>query len=242
MKPTNKQNALKFVVVMSPYHWISNIQNLGILLRIKISCNRKLGSGNLFAVTCLYSRIYRCRNLFHKLIYKCLSMFKLNGLLTKYIFYRKSGNAWFETICGVCGDRADSKHYGAYACFGCKGFFRRSIWNSRKYFCKHDGRCDTTKGCNIICSNHIPNISFVSPVAKMELWSLLTKVYCAQLDEIGLSSSLSAPFPLWDNHRASVVLFHEWNRKAINDSCSKLTPMQRMTFDIHNKRCIIFRF
>jgi len=49
-----------------------------------------------------------------------------------------------DELCLVCGDRASGYHYNALACEGCKGFFRRSITQSKssKYLCKYGDNCE----------------------------------------------------------------------------------------------------
>ncbi|GMS81703.1 hypothetical protein PENTCL1PPCAC_3878, partial [Pristionchus entomophagus] len=44
-------------------------------------------------------------------------------------------------LCAVCGDTAQGKHYGALACNGCKGFFRRTVWTNRTFRCAIDNDC-----------------------------------------------------------------------------------------------------
>ncbi|KAK9497642.1 hypothetical protein O3M35_004332 [Rhynocoris fuscipes] len=48
-------------------------------------------------------------------------------------------------LCSICGDRATGKHYGAYSCDGCKGFFRRSVRKNHVYNCRFNRHCVVNK-------------------------------------------------------------------------------------------------
>ena len=43
--------------------------------------------------------------------------------------------------CMICSDRSTGKHYGAYSCDGCKGFFRRSVRKKHNYTCRWVHAC-----------------------------------------------------------------------------------------------------
>uniref|UniRef100_A0A7E4VBV1 Nuclear receptor domain-containing protein n=1 Tax=Panagrellus redivivus TaxID=6233 RepID=A0A7E4VBV1_PANRE len=57
-----------------------------------------------------------------------------------------------DTQCAVCKDRmAKGRHYGVPTCFGCKSFWRRSIYCNRQYTCKYEGRCIIRRDRRNIC-------------------------------------------------------------------------------------------
>ncbi|VDN60089.1 unnamed protein product [Dracunculus medinensis] len=56
----------------------------------------------------------------------------------------KSGREFYE-ICRVCGDGHARMHYGVLTCFGCKGFFRRTLKRTSEYSCRHQGNCIVDK-------------------------------------------------------------------------------------------------
>ncbi|VDO20090.1 unnamed protein product [Haemonchus placei] len=54
-------------------------------------------------------------------------------------------------LCVVCGDKAIGKHYGAVACNGCKGFFRRSVFQNLQYTCRFEKSCSIDKDHRNAC-------------------------------------------------------------------------------------------
>ncbi|RCN33577.1 zinc finger, C4 type [Ancylostoma caninum] len=54
-------------------------------------------------------------------------------------------------LCVVCGDKAIGKHYGAVACNGCKGFFRRSVFQNLQYTCRFEKSCHIDKDHRNAC-------------------------------------------------------------------------------------------
>ncbi|GAV08435.1 hypothetical protein RvY_18123-2 [Ramazzottius varieornatus] len=50
-----------------------------------------------------------------------------------------------QQLCTICCDRATGKHYGAFSCDGCKGFFRRSVRKNHVYSCRFSRSCTIDK-------------------------------------------------------------------------------------------------
>ncbi|XP_054469026.1 steroidogenic factor 1-like [Anoplopoma fimbria] len=46
-----------------------------------------------------------------------------------------------EELCPVCGDKVSGYHYGLLTCESCKGFFKRTVQNNKKYICAENQQC-----------------------------------------------------------------------------------------------------
>lgn len=55
------------------------------------------------------------------------------------------------SICCVCNDEASGRHYGSVTCFGCKGFFRRTVRANKVYACRYDKQCQIDKVGRNVC-------------------------------------------------------------------------------------------
>ncbi|CAB05521.2 Nuclear hormone receptor family member nhr-111 [Caenorhabditis elegans] len=58
------------------------------------------------------------------------------------------------TLCAVCGDTSNGNHYGVPTCFGCSGFFRRTVRNKLVHGCWNgDGNCVIDKANRNRCKS-----------------------------------------------------------------------------------------
>ncbi|KAG5280796.1 hypothetical protein AALO_G00064110 [Alosa alosa] len=51
----------------------------------------------------------------------------------------------FEDLCPVCGDKVSGYHYGLLTCESCKGFFKRTVQNTKRYTCAENQNCRIDK-------------------------------------------------------------------------------------------------
>nr|ABC02085.1 nuclear receptor subfamily 5 group A member 1 splice variant b [Ictalurus punctatus] len=50
-----------------------------------------------------------------------------------------------EELCPVCGDKVSGYHYGLLTCESCKGFFKRTVQNNKRYTCNQNQDCGIDK-------------------------------------------------------------------------------------------------
>nr|NP_001071847.1 nuclear receptor [Ciona intestinalis]BAE06747.1 nuclear receptor [Ciona intestinalis] len=62
---------------------------------------------------------------------------------SRSFFDNDEDDSW--KVCGVCNDKATGYHFNALTCEGCKGFFRRSVKNSKTFTCTYNNQCSITK-------------------------------------------------------------------------------------------------
>ncbi|XP_037402082.1 steroidogenic factor 1b [Pygocentrus nattereri] len=54
-------------------------------------------------------------------------------------------DADLEELCPVCGDKVSGYHYGLLTCESCKGFFKRTVQNNKRYTCAESQDCKIDK-------------------------------------------------------------------------------------------------
>ncbi|KAG7471590.1 nuclear receptor subfamily 5 group A member 2-like [Solea senegalensis] len=70
------------------------------------------------------------------------NLFNLEGSSTsEELKAEPSGRPDPEEACPVCGDKVSGYHYGLLTCESCKGFFKRSVQNSKHYTCAEQQSC-----------------------------------------------------------------------------------------------------
>ncbi|XP_023697044.1 steroidogenic factor 1-like [Paramormyrops kingsleyae] len=60
--------------------------------------------------------------------------------LMEYVY-----GADLEELCPVCGDKVSGYHYGLLTCESCKGFFKRTVQNNKRYTCAENQDCKIDK-------------------------------------------------------------------------------------------------
>ncbi|XP_035591613.1 nuclear receptor subfamily 5 group A member 2-like isoform X2 [Oncorhynchus keta] len=68
---------------------------------------------------------------------------KAQGVPLKVMDY--TYDADLEELCPVCGDKVSGYHYGLLTCESCKGFFKRTVQNNKRYTCAENQECKIDK-------------------------------------------------------------------------------------------------
>lgn len=79
---------------------------------------------------------------FSSLVDKSFSLYPVKASVRSTLLDVISGD---DAICAVCGDGHAKLHYGILACYGCKGFFRRTLTGKYRYICRFGKTCIVDK-------------------------------------------------------------------------------------------------
>lgn len=67
--------------------------------------------------------------------------------------------------CPICGDKISGYHYGIFCCESCKGFFKRTVQNAKRYACHHPTSSSVCE-INISTRKKCPACRFIKCVDK----------------------------------------------------------------------------
>ncbi|XP_038126953.1 steroidogenic factor 1-like [Cyprinodon tularosa] len=68
---------------------------------------------------------------------------KAHGVTLKVMEYTYDDD--LDELCPVCGDKVSGYHYGLLTCESCKGFFKRTVQNNKRYTCAENQECKIDK-------------------------------------------------------------------------------------------------
>uniref|UniRef100_A0ABI7W7C6 Nuclear receptor subfamily 5 group A member 2 n=4 Tax=Carnivora TaxID=33554 RepID=A0ABI7W7C6_FELCA len=66
-------------------------------------------------------------------------------LVSQFKMVNYSYDEDLEELCPVCGDKVSGYHYGLLTCESCKGFFKRTVQNNKRYTCIENQNCQIDK-------------------------------------------------------------------------------------------------
>ncbi|XP_008828483.1 nuclear receptor subfamily 5 group A member 2 isoform X2 [Nannospalax galili] len=69
----------------------------------------------------------------------------LTPIVSQFKMVNYSYDEDLEELCPVCGDKVSGYHYGLLTCESCKGFFKRTVQNNKRYTCIENQNCQIDK-------------------------------------------------------------------------------------------------
>ncbi|XP_021490064.1 nuclear receptor subfamily 5 group A member 2 isoform X3 [Meriones unguiculatus] len=69
----------------------------------------------------------------------------LTAIVSQFKMVNYSYDEDLEELCPVCGDKVSGYHYGLLTCESCKGFFKRTVQNNKRYTCIENQNCQIDK-------------------------------------------------------------------------------------------------
>ncbi|XP_051003461.1 nuclear receptor subfamily 5 group A member 2 isoform X3 [Acomys russatus] len=69
----------------------------------------------------------------------------LTAVVSQFKMVNYSYDEDLEELCPVCGDKVSGYHYGLLTCESCKGFFKRTVQNNKRYTCIENQNCQIDK-------------------------------------------------------------------------------------------------
>ncbi|TTR36201.1 Hepatocyte nuclear factor 4-beta [Bagarius yarrelli] len=125
------------------------------------------------------------------------------------------------SLCSICADKATGKHYGAFSCDGCKGFFRRSVRKNHAYTCRAGMRKEAVQNerDRISCRREAQGVRTltISILLKAEESTHQFSVLNPPIREV-ITKKIARPADVCESIKQQLLLLVEW-AKRIPEFC-----------------------